>query len=71
MEAEKVDVGDEVVITQGDWTGQRGKIEGKFDMTVASVVGEPKKALLTVRLTSGRSVQKNNTAVEPAPTPYR
>ncbi len=68
MNAEKVDVGDEVIITYGDWKGQRGRIEGKFDMTVAGV-GEPKKALLTIRLASGGAVQKSNTAIEPAPTP--
>ena len=68
MDAEKVDVGDEVIITHGNWTGQLGKIESKFDMAVVGI-GEPKKALLTVRLTSGRAVQKSNTAIELAPTP--
>lgn len=63
MEAREVDVGDTVRITRGDWMGQRGVVQTKFDLLPDSI--SPPKFLLTIRLEGfQRAIQKNNLDVE-------
>lgn len=64
MNANEVDVEDEVVIVRGDWAGQRGKVQNKCDLFPDGT--SPPKALLTIRLAGPfqKVVQKNNFDVE-------
>ncbi len=63
MNANEVDVGDEVVISRGDWAGQTGKVSGKYQFPPDG--DNPPKSLLTIYLVNfGRTIQKNNLDVE-------
>lgn len=66
MDANKVDIADEVIVIRGDWAGQKGKVESKADLFPD---GEnPPKSLLTIRLESFQhTIQKNNLDVEKVP----
>ena len=63
MKANEVDVADKVRVVRGDWTNQIGTVTHKSELF--QIVGEPQKALLTIRLeTFQKSIQKNNSDVE-------
>lgn len=65
MNAHDVDVGDEVVVTRGDWAGQNGKVVTKCELPVSPNDGQP-IALFTIHLAGvfNKKIQKRNLDIE-------